>query len=77
MVDTEWAKFIQRPSKLLSDFHHREVIDRAVVVLPASYYEEPQRRYPVYIEVSGFGGSLPMMAARYSKEPPHEAEGDR
>ena len=75
LVDSEWVKFIQRPSKLLSDFHHREVIDRVAVVLPASYYQEPSRRYPVYYEVSGFGGSLPMMVSRYSKEPPHESEG--
>ncbi len=76
LVDTKWAKFIQRPSELLSDFHHREVIDRVAVVLPASYYDEPQRRYPVFYEISGFGGSLPMMVARYKIEPPQEAEGD-
>ncbi len=75
-VDTQWVKFVQQPSNLLSDFHHREVIDRVAVVLPASYYEQPMRRYPVLYEVSGFGGSVRRMGARYSKEPPQAAEGD-
>jgi hypothetical protein len=76
LMDTEWVKFIERPSQLLSDFHKREVIDRVAVVLPASYYKEPERRYPVLYEVSGFGGTLPMLAARYRKEPPQAADGE-
>jgi hypothetical protein len=75
-ADTQWVKFVQRPSRLLSEFHHREVIDRVAVVLPASYYKQPDRRYPVYYEVSGFGGSLSMMSARHLKEPVPAAEGD-
>lgn len=76
LTDTEWVKFIERPSSLLSEFHKREVVDRVSVVLPASYYKEPERRYPVLYEVSGFGGTLPMLAARYMKEPPQAAEGE-
>lgn len=75
-IDTEWVKFVQRPSKLLSDFHQREVIDRVAVILPASYYKQPERRYPVLYEISGFGGSLRQMTARYLKEPPQAPEGE-
>jgi S-formylglutathione hydrolase FrmB len=74
--DTKWVKFVAQPSELLSEFHGREVIDRVAVVLPASYYTEPQRRYPVYYEVSGFGGSLAMMTAMYGREPERAAEGE-
>lgn len=44
-------------SRLLSEFHHREFIDRAAVVLPASYHGEPGRRYPVIYSIPGFSGT--------------------
>ncbi len=60
-VDTERVKFVQNKSKLLSDYFGREVIDRAAVILPESYSKDPDRRYPVYYEVTGFGGNLRSM----------------
>lgn len=54
------GKFIQPielNSKLLSEFHGHEVPFQAAVVLPESYYEAPQRRYPVIYRVPGFSGS--------------------
>ena len=65
--DQELLKFVQIKSPLLSAFHGREVIDRAAVVLPASYHANPNRRYPVYYEVSGFGDSLRGAAKRVSR----------
>jgi hypothetical protein len=41
-------------SKLLSDFHHRDVKLRAGVVLPIG--SDPSRKYPAIYEVPGFGG---------------------
>ena len=41
-------------SALLSDFHGRDVMLRAGVVLPTAL--EPDRRYPAVYEVPGFGG---------------------
>ena len=55
--DSRWAKELQIKSKLLSDFHHREVVERRGVVLPASYYDQSQRRYPVVYMIPGFGGA--------------------
>ena len=56
--DTDRVKFVQRKSALLSEHHGREVIDRVAVILPESYETAPERRYPVYYEVTGFGGTL-------------------
>lgn len=70
------VKVIERRSDSLSEFHHRDVIDRAVVVLPASYDEQPERRYPTIYEVSGFGGHLPDMAARAARSAPAPAGPD-
>jgi S-formylglutathione hydrolase FrmB len=61
-VDSERVKFVQRKSELLSKHFERDVIDRVAVILPKSYDTQPQRRYPVYYEVTGFGGDLRSMA---------------
>ena len=54
-------------SKLLSDFHKREVIERAMVVLPQSYFDTPEKRYPVYYIVTGFGGTLKQLQQRWKR----------
>lgn len=53
---TMWGKLLEVRSQLLSDFYGREVSLRATVILPSSYYEEPQRRYPAIFTIPGFGG---------------------
>lgn len=55
--ESEFAKEVVIKSELLSDFHGREVIDKCGIVLPPSYFNEPQRRYPVIYHVPGFGGT--------------------
>jgi hypothetical protein len=55
--ETKWQHEIQLHSELLSRFHGRPIIERAAVVLPASYYELADRRYPVIYSIPGFGGS--------------------
>ncbi len=64
LTNTESVKFVEVESKLLSDFHKRAVTERAMVVLPASYDENPNRRYPVYFDISGFGGTLERLQRR-------------
>src|SRR5690606_30942402 len=44
--ETEWGKLIGVRSKLLSDFHGRDVFIRGTVILPSSYHKQSQRRYP-------------------------------
>lgn len=58
------VKFVERVSQRLSEHFGRDIIDRAAVILPESYDSQPDRRYPVYYEVTGFGGSLRSIARR-------------
>jgi hypothetical protein len=55
--ENRWFKLLSVRSRLLSDFHKREVIVQGSVLLPASYYDRPERRYPVIFEIPGFGGT--------------------
>ncbi len=55
--ETKWGKLLKVKSKLLSDFHKRDVSMNASVMLPASYYDKPNRRYPVIYQIPGFGGT--------------------
>ena len=55
--ETDWSKLLDVPSKLLTEFHKRPISLRAAVILPASYREQPKRRYPVIFTIPGFGGT--------------------
>jgi S-formylglutathione hydrolase FrmB len=55
--ENKWTKLLEVRSGLLSDFHHRDVTLAASVLLPASYYDAPDRRYPVQFSIPGFGGT--------------------
>lgn len=76
--DSEFVKFVEVKSKLLSEFHGREVVERAMVVLPASYSSEPDRRFPVYYEVTGFGGTLEQLQKRWKsgQQPPKKDQSE-
>jgi S-formylglutathione hydrolase FrmB len=54
--ETKWNKLIEVPSKRLSEFYGHDVSLRGTVILPASYYEQPDRRYPTIFTIPGFGG---------------------
>lgn len=54
--ETQWGKLFEVRSQRLSDFHGRDVSLRGTVILPASYYDQPQRRYPTIFTIPGFGG---------------------
>lgn len=68
LKDTDDVKFVRIKSKLLSAFHQRNVYLQAAVGLPASYADEPARRYPTIYIIPGFGGTIEMgrMMARLS-----------
>jgi hypothetical protein len=74
--ESKWVKEVVLRSPMLSKFHGREVIERAAAVLPASYYDGPQRRYPAVYVVPGFGGSHLGLARGYLAGPPKAAEGE-
>lgn len=72
--ENRWFKLLSIRSRILSDFHKRDVSVQGSVLLPASYYDAPDRRYPVIFEIPGFGGTH---LIRQSLEPVQEqnAEG--
>jgi hypothetical protein len=55
--ENRWFKLLSIKSRLLSGFHRRDVAVQGSILLPASYYDQPERRYPVIFEVPGFGGT--------------------
>ena len=62
--ETASTKLLTVPSELLSQFHGRPVELRAAVTLPASYGSSVDRRYPVILEIPGFGGTHRMGTRR-------------
>jgi hypothetical protein len=55
-VDTKFTKELKVQSTLLSAFHHKPYSLATAVTLPKSYYDQPQKRYPVVFNVFGYGG---------------------
>ena len=55
--ETEFVKELKVSSALLSSFHHKPMTVDAAILLPAGYYKEPARKYPLLIMVSGYGGN--------------------
>lgn len=66
--ETDNIKLFEVRSDLLSEFHNRDVMLRAGVLLPRSYFNEPERRYPVIFEVPGFSGTHHDIHRRSNKE---------
>ena len=56
-TETKWVKLLRVKSKRLSKFYKRDVFMLASVRLPASYYDQPKRRYPTIFTIPGFGGT--------------------
>lgn len=54
-VETEQVKFVKIQSRLLSEFHRRPIFLRAGVILPRTFAGEPERRYPLWIHIGGYG----------------------
>lgn len=65
--DTDSVKGIRFESKLLSDFTKRPTFMKAAVILPEAYDKEPNRKFPVYYEVPGFGGTSQFLSGSSSR----------
>ena len=48
-------KYLQIPSKLLSDFHGKPVSYRVGVVLPPNFAKEADEKYALLVDIGGFG----------------------
>ena len=67
LSDTPTRKVFSMRSELLSEFHNRDVVERALVLLPSSYLTDANKRYPVYYEVTGFGGTIDDLIKRHQR----------
>ncbi|MCA9053441.1 MAG: hypothetical protein KDA75_06370 [Planctomycetaceae bacterium] len=57
VMESRECRLFSVPSTLLSEFYGRDVDVQGMVLVPAGYFEHPERRYPVLFSVPGFGGS--------------------
>jgi len=55
-TETETVKELKVSSTLLTDFHNKPVTINAAVLLPAEYFKQLERRFPVCFMVFGYGG---------------------
>jgi hypothetical protein len=54
-ADTEYVKYLKIQSPLLTRFHGRPIYLRAGVILPRHFETERERRYPLRVEIGGYG----------------------
>jgi S-formylglutathione hydrolase FrmB len=57
LKDLERVKLFEMPSPRLTAFHGRPISMRGGVILPAAWSTEPERKFPVVYEITGFGGN--------------------
>ncbi len=53
--ETDRIKLAELRSDLLSEFHGRDMMMRAAIILPEGYDENADRKYPAYYWIGGFG----------------------
>ncbi len=56
MIDDKHVVEISMRSDLLSDFHGKDVIIKASLLLPSGYFDNVNATYPVRYNVAGYGG---------------------
>lgn len=54
-ADTDSIRYIRLRSHRLSNFHGRPIHLRAAVVLPRGFDDDPQRNYPLRLQIGGYG----------------------
>lgn len=72
--ETESLKLVEIPSVRLQQAIGRPETMRAVVILPPSYDEKPNRKYPIVFEIPGFGGTH-HSATRIAERKPWDVDG--
>jgi hypothetical protein len=71
-----WLKEVRLVSPQLREFHKRDVLHKAAVVLPDGYDRQPTRRYPVIYSVPGFGGTHRQAARAFLAAAPKPGPGE-
>jgi S-formylglutathione hydrolase FrmB len=65
-TESDRIKLVELRSKLLSDFHGRDMMMHAAVILPQTLDENKDRKYPVLYWIGGFGSDH--TGARWRKQ---------
>jgi hypothetical protein len=63
-ADTDLVRYVKIPSPILSGFHCRQMFLRAGVILPRDFDRERDRRYPVRVNIGGYGARFTQAGAR-------------
>ncbi len=66
--ETEYVKYVKIQSKLLSGFHGRPIYLRAGVVLPRGFGDDTSRRYPLEVNIGGYGDSYSVVGDLMAEE---------
>jgi len=69
-AETEYLRYVQIESKLLSEFHGRPISLRAGVILPRNFAADGDRRYPLRVHVGGYGERYTRVAGRMREGSP-------
>jgi len=56
IIEHKHVKEVSIKSELLSKFWNKDMMLKASVLLPSSYYDEPNKKFPVRYNVAGYGG---------------------
>lgn len=56
LVENQFVKEVEQVSQSLSEFWDKEMKVKASVLLPGSWYDAPNRKYPVRYNIAGYGG---------------------
>jgi hypothetical protein len=64
-ADTDYVKYLKIRSPLLSKFYGRPIYVRAAVLLPRTYNADPDAKFPLIVNIGGYGSKY-TRAARYA-----------
>ena len=66
--DQDLLKFVKLKSEILSDFWNTDMYLRAGVLLPATYFDKPLEKFPVFFDIGGYGSRYTRAEAWYESD---------
>ena len=72
-AETEYLKYVKLRSELLSKFHGRDIYLRAGIILPRGFDADPSRRYPLRVQIGGYGERYTAVQRMMSERSPFRA----
>lgn len=64
-ADTDFVKYLKIQSPLLTKFYGRPIYVRAAVLLPRTYLTDPNAKFPLIVNIGGYGSKF-TRAARFA-----------